>query len=114
MPLFVHGAIEYVAAALFIIAPFVFTFASGAATAASIVVGLVILFVAATTTGPTSIVNSLSLSAHQALDYTLAIVLIATPFALGFSDETTPTAFFITLGVVHLLLTIATRFRPAP
>jgi len=29
----------------------------------------------------------------------------------GFSDESTPTVFFIVLGVVHLLLTIATRFE---
>lgn len=113
MPLLFHGLIEYTAAALFIVAPFVFAFDSGSAIAASIVIGLVILFIAATTTGPTSIVNSLSLSAHQALDYTLAVVLVATPFALGFSSESTPTAFFIALGVVHLLLTIATRFRPA-
>jgi hypothetical protein len=38
--------------------------------------------------------------------------MIASPFLFGFSDEGTPTAFFITLGVVHLLLTIGTRFVP--
>ncbi len=44
------------------------------------------------------------------LDYVLAIFLIASPFILGFSDDGTAAAFFIVLGVVHLLLTIATRF----
>ena len=44
------------------------------------------------------------------LDYVLAIFLIASPFLLGFSDDGTAAAFFIVLGVVHLLLTIATRF----
>ena len=44
------------------------------------------------------------------LDYVLAIALIAAPFVLGFSDETAPTAFFIVIGVVHLLVTIGTRF----
>ena len=44
------------------------------------------------------------------LDYVLAIFLIASPFVLGFSDDGTAAAFFIVLGVVHLLLTIATRF----
>ena len=29
----------------------------------------------------------------------------------GFSDETAPTAFFIALGVLHLLVTIGTRFK---
>ena len=37
-------------------------------------------------------------------------MLIAAPFLFGFSDDGTATAFFIVLGVVHLLLTIATRF----
>ena len=44
------------------------------------------------------------------LDYVLAIFLIASPFILGFSDDGTAAAFFIVIGVVHLLLTIATRF----
>jgi hypothetical protein len=44
------------------------------------------------------------------LDYILAILLIASPFLFGFSDDGTATAFFIVLGVLHLLLTIATRF----
>jgi hypothetical protein len=44
------------------------------------------------------------------LDYALALILIASPFLFGFSGDGTATAFFIVLGVVHLLLTIATRF----
>jgi len=51
--------------------------------------------------------------AHVALDLLVAAGLVAAPFLFGFSDETNPTAFFIVLGVVHLLLTIATRFLPA-
>jgi hypothetical protein len=56
-------------------------------------------------------VNQIPLPAHVALDYVLAVVLIAMPFIAGFSDETNPTVFFIALGVVHLLVTIGTRFR---
>ena len=44
------------------------------------------------------------------IDFALAAVLIAAPFLFGFSDDGTATPFFIVLGVVHLLLTIATRF----
>jgi hypothetical protein len=40
-------------------------------------------------------------------------MMIAAPFLFGFSREGAPTAFFIVLGVVHLLVTIGTRFRPA-
>jgi hypothetical protein len=113
IPLFVHGMIEYVAAILLIAAPFLLDFDSGAATALSIALGVVILVVAASTEGPTSLINQLPLSAHVVLDYVLAVVLIALPFLAGFSDETEPTVLFIALGVAHLLITIGTRFRPS-
>lgn len=112
IPRFVHGLVEYAAAVLFFVAPFVLDFQAGAATAASIIAGVIVLFLAASTEGPTSLINYVPLAAHVVLDYALAGVLIAIPFVLGFSDETEPTAFFIGLGVLHLLVTIGTRFRP--
>ena len=54
---------------------------------------------------------------HGIIEYVAAALFIAAPFLLGFSKDHTAAAFFIVLGVVHLLLTIATRFvveeRPA-
>jgi len=111
IPRFVHGLVEYLAGALLIAAPFLFGFESDSATALSIVVGVVVVAIAASTDGPSSLINSIPLSAHVALDYVLAAVLVAMPFIGGFSEETDPTVFFIALGVVHLLLTIGTRFR---
>jgi hypothetical protein len=111
VPRFLHGFLEYLAAILFIAAPIVFSFDDGTATALSIVVGVVILVVAATSEGPTSLVNSLPLTAHVALDYVLAVFLVAAPFVAGFDSETAPTVFFIAMGVAHLLITIGTRFR---
>jgi hypothetical protein len=113
IPRFVHGFIEYVAAVVFFAAPFVLSFDAGAATAVSIVAGVIVLVVAASTEGPTSLVDQIPLPAHVALDYVLALGLIAMPFIAGFSGETNPTVFFIAIGVLHLLVTIGTRFRPA-
>ena len=110
IPRFAHGLIEYAAGVVFIGAPFVLVFEDAAATAVSIVVGVVILVVAAATTGPTSIVDQIPVAAHVALDYLLAFFLIAAPFLFGYADETAPLAFFIVLGVAHLLITIGTRF----
>jgi hypothetical protein len=110
VPAFVHGVVEYLAAVLFIAAPFVLAFDDGTATAVSIVVGVVLLVVAASTDMPTSLIKSIPVQAHVILDYLLALLLIASPFLFGYSDDGTATAFFIVLGVVHLLLTIATRF----
>ena len=110
VPAFVHGVIEYVAGALLIAAPFLFAFDDDTATAVSIVAGVVILVVTASTALPTGLIKSIPVQAHVILDFAMAAVLIAAPFLFGFSDDGTATAFFIVLGVVHLLLTIATRF----
>ncbi len=110
IPRFVHGVIEYLAAAAFIVAPFLLDFQSGAATAVSIVIGVIVLVVAATSDGKTSLVNQIPVGVHVVLDFVLAIALIGAPFLFGFSGETNPTAFFIGIGVLHLLVTIATRF----
>ncbi len=111
IPRFAHGVVEYVAAALLLAAPFLFGFESGAATAVSIVAGLLVLASAASTEGPTSLVDSIPLNVHVLLDYALVALLVASPFLFGFSGETAPTAFFIVSGVAHLLITIGTRFK---
>jgi hypothetical protein len=110
VPAFVHGLVEYAAAILLIAAPFLFGFDDDTATAASVAAGVLVLIVAASTAMSTGLIKSIPVQAHVMLDYVLAIALIAAPFVLGFSDDGTATPFFIALGVVHLLLTIATRF----
>jgi hypothetical protein len=108
---FMHGAIEYAAGVLLIASSFLLHFESGAATAVSIVAGVVALVIAASTEGPSSLVDSIPIAVHVLLDYALAAILIAAPFLFGFNGESAPTAFFIVLGVAHLLITIGTRFR---
>ena len=71
---------------------------------------MLVLIIAASTHWQTGLIHSIPVQAHVMLDYVLAIFLIASPFILGFSDDGTAAAFFIVIGVVHLLLTIATRF----
>ncbi len=110
VPAFVHGIVEYAAGVLLIVAPFLLDFDSDSATAASIIAGVLVLIIAASTAMSTGLIKSIPVQAHVILDYVLAIALIAAPFLLGFSDDGTATAFFIALGVAHLLLTIATRF----
>jgi hypothetical protein len=111
LPVLVHGALEYVVGVLFIAAPFLFGFnASAAPTAAAVVVGLLLLAFTATSALPTGLVRSVSLGVHVTVDFVLAVLLVALPFILGFTDEAAPTALFIVVGVLHLLVTIATRF----
>ena len=110
IPAFVHGVVEYAFGILLIAAPFLFSFDDNAATAVAIAAGVLLLIVAASTAMTTGLIKSIPVQAHVILDYVLAIALIAAPFVLGFSDDGAATAFFLVLGVTHLLLTIATRF----
>jgi hypothetical protein len=110
VPYFVHGALDYLLGALLIVSPFLLGFDSGAATAVAIIAGVAVLAVAASTDGPTSITSSIPVSVHILLDLGLAVLFIAAPFLFGFSGESAPTAFFLGLGVVEILLAIATRF----
>ena len=59
IPAFVHGIVEYAAAILFIAAPFLFDFTEDAATALSLVVGVVILIIAASTAWRTGLIKSI-------------------------------------------------------
>jgi hypothetical protein len=108
---FVHGVIEYAAGVLLIAAPFLFDFQDGAATAVSIIAGVVAFVIAASTEGASSMIDSIPISVHVLLDFVFAAVLLASPFLFTFTDESAPTAFFIVLGVAHLLVTIGTRFK---
>jgi len=113
IPLSLHGIIEYAAGVLFIIAPLLLDYDSGAATGVSVAVGVVILVVAATSAFPTGLIPRIPVSVHVTLDFVLAAFLIVSPFIFSFSDETEPTAFFLVLGIAHLLITIGTRFLPS-
>jgi hypothetical protein len=110
LPSGIHGIVEYIGGALFIALPLVLGYDSGAATAASIVIGVVMIAVAASTDWGMSLNNQIPKPVHFAIDWILAVILVASPFLFGFSDESTPTAIFIAAGVLHLLLTIGTRF----
>lgn len=114
IPAAIHGMVEYLAGALFVAAPFLFGFDSEAATAVSIVVGVVILVVTAASDLPTGLAKAIPASVHMVLDFVTGGFLIAAPFLFMFSDESAPTAWFIVLGVVHVLLTIGTRFVRVP
>ena len=111
IPQAVQGLLEYLVGALFIAAPFLFDFTGeGVATAASIVLGIAFLVVAATSQAPTGLVKQIPPVVHVLVDVVLAALLIAAPFVLGFSAETTPRNLFLIGGVLWLLVTIASRY----
>jgi hypothetical protein len=112
IPPFAHGLLEYGAGVLLLAAPFLFSFDSDSATALSIFAGLGVVALAASTAGSTGVAKVIPLGVHVLLDVVVVVFLVTAPFLFGFSGDAAPTAFFMVLGVWHLLLTIATRFKP--
>lgn len=112
IPRMVHGVIEYAVGALLIAAPWLFGFDDGSVKAVCIVGGVALIGLAALTEGVSGLVDSVNVQTHAAIDYLLAAAFIASPFVFGFSDDGGPTALFIVLGVLHILVTIGTSFRP--
>ena len=110
VPWVVHSAVEYVAAVLLVLAPFLFGFSTDAARYAAIALGVVVLLVAVISRSPLGVTKSLPVSAHATLDYVLAVVLVLLPFVLGFADDTPAVTFFVLLGVAHAALSMLTRF----
>ncbi len=111
IPAFLHSLIEYIAGIALIAAPLLLNYDSGAATAASIVLGVLVLVLVATSTSTMSLINQVPLSMHIVFDYVISAVLIASPFLFSFSSESKPTAIFVAAGVVYLLISIGTRYR---
>src|SRR3954452_11290796 len=69
VPAFVHSLIEYIAGAALIAAPLLLDYDSGAAKAVSIILGVLVLFLVATTTSTMSLINQVPLSMHIVFDY---------------------------------------------
>jgi hypothetical protein len=113
IPRLVHGVFEYVVGALLIASQFLLGIGSGAAKAVSVVAGVIIITLAASTDGPTGLIDQITIRSHAAFDYVVAGVLIASPFLFRFTDDGTATALFIVLGMAQLLVSIATRYLPS-
>jgi len=110
VPWIVHSAVEYAAAVLLGLAPFVFGFETDRAQWTSIALGAVVLLVAVITRSPLGVAKSLPVSVHATLDYVLAVVLVLAPFVLGFVEDSSAVTFFVLLGVGHAVLSLLTAF----
>jgi hypothetical protein len=113
IPLRLHAMIEPVVGLLFIAAPWIFGFSDASdATTVSIVLGALVLLTGLTTRWRMGIVKMLSLRAHQMMDLLVAVIAIASPFVLGFSDYGAATRFLIIMGALEAGTALMTRWDP--
>jgi hypothetical protein len=113
IPLRLHAMIEPVVGLLFIAAPWIFGFSDASdATTVSIVLGALVLLTGLTTRWRMGVVKMLSLRAHQMMDLLVAVIAIASPFVLGFSDYGAATRFLIIMGALEAGTALMTRWDP--
>jgi hypothetical protein len=109
VPLALHGLAEYGIGVLLIFSSPLFGF-DGEPRVAAILLGAAVIVLAALSDVPTALMRRIPIGSHIVIDYVLGIVLIASPFIFGFSDDEGALAFFIVMGLGYLILTAVTRF----
>lgn len=112
VPIVLHGLLEYGVGVLLIASSSLFSFDS-TPRAVGILIGAAVLALAAFSDLPTALMRRLPLDSHILIDCIVGVVLIASPFIFGFSDDEGALAFFIVVGLGYLVLTAVTRFKPS-
>src|SRR5687768_10080921 len=110
VPLVVHGLLEYGIGVLLIASSSLFSFDS-TPRAVGILLGAVTLVLTAFSDLPTALMRRLPLDSHIVIDYVLGVLLIASPFIFGFSDDEGALAFFVVVGLGYLVLAAVTRWK---
>ena len=107
----VHGVLDYPLAAVLIAGPLVLDFDYTAATVIALTFGGVAVVLAVATNWPTGIVKIIPPLVHGYVDTVALVAMILLPFAVGFSYRTNALLFYVIVGGLGLIATLATRFE---
>jgi hypothetical protein len=111
----VHGVLDYPLAAVLIAGPLALDFDYTAATVIALALAGAATVLAVATDWPTGIVKIIPPLLHGYVDVVATVALIVLPFAVGFSYRTNALLFYVIVGGLGLIATLATRFEsPRP
>ncbi|KYF57521.1 hypothetical protein BE08_24355 [Sorangium cellulosum] len=114
-----HGYIDYAAVVLLALAPLALRFGP-VPTSVCYVTALAHLTVTLLSDQPLGAARKIPFAVHGAVEFALAVGLVAAPWLFGFSAETAARTFCVAAGVALLLVVVATRYtaglvaRPQP
>ncbi|KYF64066.1 hypothetical protein BE11_08445 [Sorangium cellulosum] len=114
-----HGFIDYAAVVLLALAPLALRFGP-VPTLVCYVAALAHLVVTLLSDHPLGAARKIPFAVHGAVEFSLGVGLLASPWLFGFSDEVPARAFFMAAGLGLLLAVLATRYtagvisRPEP
>lgn len=114
LPAWFHAVADY-GVALGLIALSLVIGGSTKAVAAGLVVGGVVLLVSMMTSYPLGVLKVLPFQVHSAGDYLAAVLLVASPLALGFSHtDKTLSVIYVVAGVAVLAVSLITNYQYSP
>ncbi|MGI4739350.1 MAG: SPW repeat domain-containing protein [Janthinobacterium lividum] len=106
-----HGVLDYLTCGLFLLAPSLFGFTGMYATVCYLLAGGYLL-ISLLTNMPLGALKVLPFWLHGRLELVSGLVFIASPWLFGFADNNgTARNFFMTMGVVFLLVFLCTQWR---
>ncbi|WP_437733069.1 hypothetical protein [Sorangium sp. So ce1335] len=114
-----HGYIDYAAVALLALAPLALRFGT-VPTSVCYVTALAHLVVTLLSDHPLGAARKIPFAVHGAVEFSIAVGLLAAPWLFGFSAELPARTFFVAAGIALLLVVLATSYtagilsRPAP
>ncbi|MDQ3728289.1 MAG: hypothetical protein M3355_01735 [Actinomycetota bacterium] len=112
LPLSFHAALELPVALVFVVAPFILGFDDDTAKTLSIVVGIAVVGLFATTAWRPAPLKIVPVVGHAVADFAVGALLVVAPFLFDFDADSTATVFFIVMGAILIVVTAATRFDP--
>lgn len=109
----VHGVLDYLLGALFIAAPFLFSFVSPLAQIISLAIGASVLLLSLLTRYPLGVLRVIPFPVHGAVEFVAALALIAMPWFAGFEGVPPARNFFVATGVALFAVWLTTDYKAA-
>lgn len=109
----VHGVLDYLFAALFLLAPAWLDFATRTGRISAFVIGGTILILSLLTRYPLGVLRVVPFPVHGRIEFVASLALIALPWLGRFQDAIVARNFFVGTGVVLFGLWLVTDYKAA-
>lgn len=109
----IHGVLDYLLGALFLVAPFWLGFTSQLAQVLCFVFGGALLLVSLLTRYPLGVLRIVPFTVHGGIEFIAALALIASPWLAGFEGVVPARNFFVGTGVALFAVWLTTDYKAA-
>lgn len=108
----VHGVLDYVFGALFLVAPVLFGL-TGVPRISAFVVGGALLLVSLLTRYPLGLLRVIPFPVHGGIEFIGSLALIALPWLFGFETTVIARNFYVATGIILFALWLTTDYKAA-